>query len=295
MWRRLLGGEWAQAMIGFASLILPRHGGEERYTRMTFFPSACIWNFKGSILETLPKIRHTAFHYIDVETEIVSPEAQRMIGEQGLKVSCVALDHHLPAGSALEGATDRVRKAVTFLKQSLDKCRELGAKRAYVAPCSGTKHLDSYRGALIELAEDAGRKGIKLCIEPVPGSALPGAGEALAFIEKTGHANLYLLLDTGHALLSKEKPHDVIRAAGIRLGYVQMSDNDGKKDRHWALLDGRLKEEDIVQILEALRQVGYEGTLGLELSGSLPILISSLARNRNLLMRLQAPVKLVSG
>ena len=261
---------------------------------MTFFPSACIWNFKDPLLETLVRIKQTAFHHIDVETEVISAEVQRKIGELGLKVSCVALDHHLPYGSSLGGNPDRIRKGVTYLRQALEKAQGLGARFAYVAPCSDMRQIDSYRTALVELAEDAGRKGIKLCIEPVPGKALPGAREVLAFIEKAGHANLYLLLDTGHALLSREKPYEVVRAAGIRLGYVQLSDNDGKKDRHWALLDGRLKEDDLVQMLGALREIGYEGTLGLELSGKLPSLMSSLAKNRNLMMRLQAPVEVKS-
>jgi sugar phosphate isomerase/epimerase len=101
-------------------------------------------------------------------------------------------------------------------------------------------------------------------------------------------------LDTGHGLLAGEKPQEIVRAAGIRLGYVQMNDNDGKKDRHWALLDGRLREDDLLQTIAALKDMGYDGTLGLELSGKLPSLASSLAKNRNLLMRLQAPVEVKS-
>jgi len=263
---------------------------------MAFLPSACIWTFRDPVTEVLTKIKQTAFHYIDVEPDTLSsPEALQKLRELGLKVSCVALDHKLPEGASLEGDNpERSRRALDHLKQALETSRELGAGVAYVRPCSNTKHLKAYRTSLVELANDASRKGIKLCVEHVPGRALPTVKETLGFLEETAHPGLYLLLDTGHALISREEPAEAVRMAGLRLGYVQMNDNDGKKDRHWALLDGRLTERDLARMIEALEQVGYVGTLGLELANVRPSLISALARNRNLLMRLQAPVEIKS-
>ncbi len=263
---------------------------------MAFLPSACVWNFQDPITEVLTKVKQTAFHYIDVEPDTLStPEALQRLRELGLKVSCVVLDHQLPEGATLDGGnTDRLRRATDLLKQTLETSRELGAGVAYVRPCSNAKHLKAYRACLVELANDASRKGIKLCVEHVPGSALPTVKETLSYLEETAHPGLYLLLDTGHALISREEPAEAVRMAGLRLGYVQVNDNDGKKDRHWALLDGRLTEQDLARMIEALEQVGYVGTLGLELGNLRPSLISALARNRNLLMRLQAPVEIKS-
>ncbi len=263
---------------------------------MAFLPSACIWGFQDPIAEVLTKVKQTAFHYIDVEPNTLSsPEALQKLRELGLKVSCVALDHGLPEGVSLEGDNpDRLRRAIDHLKQALETTREVGAGAAYVRPCSSTKSLKAYRSSLVELANEAVRKSIKLCVEHVPGSALPTVRETLDFLEATAHPGLHLLLDTGHALLSREEPAEAVRMAGLRLGYVQLNDNDGKKDRHWALLDGRLTEQDLVRMIEALEQVGYAGTLGLEIENVRPSLISALARNRNLLMRIQAPVEIKS-
>jgi D-psicose/D-tagatose/L-ribulose 3-epimerase len=147
--------------------------------------------------------------------------------------------------------------------------------------------LVSFGEALRVLAEDAAGMGIKLCVEHVPGRALATAKEGLAFIEQVNHPNLYLLLDVGHSLLSKEKAWEIVAAAGKRLGYVQMNDNDGRNDRHWALLDGRLTYADLQKTLEALKEAGYEGTLGLELSYDRVSLVSGFSRNRNLLIRIQ--------
>jgi sugar phosphate isomerase/epimerase len=263
---------------------------------MAFLPSACIWNFQDPITEVLTKVKQTAFHYIDVEPgTLSSPEALQKLRELGLKVSCVAIDHGLPEGVSLEGdSPDRLRRAVDHLKGALETSRELGASVAYLRPCANKRHLKPYGASVAELADDASRKGIKLCLEHVPSRALPTVKETLNFLEQAGHSNLYLLLDIGHALISREDPAEAVLTAGVRLGYVQMNDNDGKKDRHWALLDGRLTEQDLVRTIKALEHVGYAGALGLELDNLHPSLISALARNRNLLMRLQSPVEIKS-
>lgn len=253
---------------------------------MTMFPSACAWVFRTDIDAVLKQIKETAFHYIDVQPETLdAPGAVDTLKSLGLKVSCVELE---PGISSLDGKDPtESRKALERLKQKLEKAHSVGARVAYVRPCSSRKHLKAFGAGLAELAGYAAKRGIKLCIEHVPGTALATAKEALSFVQQVNHPNLYLLLDVGHALLSNEKPWDIIAAAGDRLGYVQMSDNDGKKDRHWALLDGRLTAEDLKKALEALRQVGYEGTLGLQLSRNLRVLEAEFSRNRNLLLRLQ--------
>jgi sugar phosphate isomerase/epimerase len=251
---------------------------------MTMFPSACVWNFPPPVAEVLKQVKLTAFHYIDVEPATLDTagdlQAQK---ELGLKVSCVALDHGLPGRGGLDG----LRKAVPHLKQALQKAADLQAACAYLSSCQDSRQLAEFGGVLRELADHASRHQIKLCLEHAPGRALASASEALRFVRQLDHPNLYLLLDIGHALLSREDPSRVIREAGPRIGYVQVNDNDGKKDRHWALLDGRLTRETLAGALEALKEVHYQGTLGLEVSGDFASVIGVFSRNRNLLLRLQ--------
>lgn len=252
---------------------------------MTMLPSACIWNFGIRIEEALRIVKETAFHYIDVETDSLdAPGALQAQKDLGLKVSCVALDHKLPRRPSWDGKN---QGAVSHLRQGLQKSRELGARCAYVVPCADRRHLAAFGTALKELAEDAARRDIKLCVEHVPGRALGSARETLDFLKQLNHANLFLLLDVGHTLLSMENPWEVIEAAGTKLGYVLMSDNDGKADRHWPLLDGRLSYESLAKTIQALNRVGYQGTIGLELRKDFASLISGLSKNRNLLIRVQ--------
>ena len=258
---------------------------------MTLFPSACIWAYRSSLNEALRQLKLSAFHYIDIEDDSLNaPETLQVQKELGLKVSCVALDHKLPAGCSLEGKDEAaLHKAVDHIKKALEHCRSLGANTAYVCSCSDRKYLKAFGSAVVELAKDSANKGIRFCVEHVPGRALGTAGEAIRFIEGLNESGLYLLLDVGHATISKEKPWEIVTMAGKRLGYVQMDDNDGKRDLHWPLLDGRLTYGDLSKTLDALTQVGYEGTLGIELSQNLPSLVSSFSKNRNLLLRIQAP------
>jgi sugar phosphate isomerase/epimerase len=260
------------------------------------FPSACIWAYRIPITAALREIKETAYHYVDVETDLLdNPAAIECLKSLGLKIGCVALDHKLPPGSSLDGNDEgALRNAVAFIKKALEKSQALGVQAAYVASCSHRKNLKAFTAAITELAEDAAGRGIRFCVEHMPGRALPTAIETLKFVEGVGHPNLYILLDVGHTLLTKEKPSEIVAAAGKRIGYIQMDDNNGRSDKHWPLLEGRLTLDELSKTLEALKQVGYEGTLGMELSHDRASLVSGFSRNRNLILRLQATSEIKS-
>jgi sugar phosphate isomerase/epimerase len=253
------------------------------------FPSACVWSHQIPIAATLRQLKETAFHYIDVEPENLEVEGvKETIAELGLRVSCVALDHHMPQGASLSAGRDTDRRnAMQHIAKGLAAAAAAGAQAAYLQPWRNGKDSAAYRAAATELATLAAQNGIKLCIEHSPDSSLPAAADVLRFVSSAGHENLFLLLDLGHLLLSKEQPCEVIAAARDKIGYVQVDDNDGKKDRHWPLLDGLYTDDALHRAIQALAETGYAGTLGLELSREIPSLISGLSKNRNLLLRLQ--------
>ncbi len=263
---------------------------------MIMFPSACIWSYRIPVCEALQELKQTGYNHVDVEADLLDmPEAIECLKSIGLQVSCIALDRKLPPGSSLAakdaGAT---RNALGFIKRAFEKAQPLGVRAAYIAPCADRKNLGSFAGIAAELAAEAAGKGIRFCVEHVPGRALSSAKEALAFVEGVGHPNTHLLLDIGHTLLSKERPWEIVAAGGKRIGYVHLDDNDGKSDRHWPLLDGRLTHDDLARTFGALRQAGYEGTLGMELKHDRASLVSVFSRNRNLVLRLQATAEVKS-
>ena len=64
--------------------------------------------------------------------------------------------------------------------------------------------------------------------------------------------------------MSKEDPAAVIAAAGDRLGYVHLDDNDGEGDLHWSLLEGVLTEKALAATFAALALSQYTGPASLE-------------------------------
>jgi sugar phosphate isomerase/epimerase len=147
------------------------------------------------------------------------------------------------------------------MKRQIADIARLGGTCAYVVPPK-----DGSIGAMVRfseacalLADFAAGRMIRLCIEHTPGTALPSAAAALEVLERLGHANLGLLLDIGHCLLSKENPAAVVAQAKDRLFYVHLDDNDGASDLHWPLLKGQLTEDMLQATVDSLATAGYAG------------------------------------
>ena len=217
-----------------------------------------------------------------------SIEQRQLAHELGLQVSCLGASFDMPARSALDHEDNHARRqSIDHVRSAIDHASQIGAGTAYVIPGldTGLPALRRYGEALLELADHADNRGVKLAVEHFPGRALSTASETLTFIKNLRHDNLYLLYDSGHIQMTDEKPADVIHAAGDRLGYVHFDDNDGKGDLHLALLDGVLSECSLSITIQALREVDYGGALSLELNPALPNIEESLRRSRDILLR----------
>ena len=210
------------------------------------------------------------FTHVDVVAVAQRPASHReALADSGLLVSCAAVARGLPDGQALDAADVSLRRAaVEAVKQQLTDAAQLGATHAYLVPA-----LDNSAAALRRFGEacalladySAGRK-VRLCVEHIPGRALPRAADVLAWLDRVGSSELALLLDVGHCLITNEDAAAVVREAKDRLGYVHFDDNDGVGDLHWPLLKGRLTEAQLRAVTAALLEVGYDGALCLELN-----------------------------
>ena len=209
--------------------------------------SCCTWALGGSEADVLTKIASTGLRHIDHRPfDFKSAESRRLISDLELTPTCMATGFGMPEGAAL----DAQRRA--------DPRADRGAGRA-------------------DLAGIAAGYGVKLCIEHFPGKALPTVIDTLEFIANLGHDNLYLLLDIGHAQISKEDPAEAVELAGDRLGYFHLDDNDGRSDLHWALLDGVLSEAILGNTLAALIKIRYDGPVSLEMNPGLPDPLAAIA------------------
>jgi sugar phosphate isomerase/epimerase len=211
------------------------------------------------------------------------------LADSGLLVACAVVGRDLPDGVTLDDpSAARRRTAVEMVQRQLADTARLGAQRAYlVSGHDGTvAGLARFAEACTLLADFASQRMVRLCVEHVPGRALPTVAAALEWLDQVGHANLSLLMDVGHCLISKEDPATAVLRAGARLGYIHFDDNDGKGDVHWPLLTGVLTEAQLRGVLSSLQTSGYEGELSLELSPEQPDPEKSLSEGKRLLEQL---------
>ncbi len=227
------------------------------------------------------------FKYVDVVGLSERPAAHReALADADLLVSCAAIGRGLPDGHTLDAAAvERRRAAVEEVKRHIADAAALGATHCYVVPGleTGADALRRFADSCGVLADFAAARMVRLCVEHVPGRALPTVAATLAWLGEVGHANLFLLLDTGHCLMTREDAAEAVRRAGSRLGYVHCDDNDGAGDLHWPLLTGRLTREGLRALGAALRSVGYGGPLSLELNPANADPVAALRQGKELL------------
>lgn len=241
-------------------------------------------------LDFVAAVRQAAelgFGEVDVVAVAERPaEHLNALADAGVLVRCAAVGRGLPEGHALDAPSVGARRAaLEEMKRQVADAARLGATHCYIV--SGRETGPAARRCFTEacalLADYAGQRMVRLCVEPIPGRALPSAASVLAWLEEAGHDNLALLLDVGHCLISAEDPAAVVRQAGPRLGYVHLDDNDGVSDLHWPLLSGRLTQPVLRATLAALEESGYQGALALELSADNPNPVGGLREGKALL------------
>ncbi len=88
-----------------------------------------------------------------------------------------------------------------------------------------------------------------------------GIADLVAVCEEFDSPALGICLDTGHARLDGWQPAEAVRACGQWLRCLHTHDNHGQGDEHLLPFDG---EADWSGFVSALHEVGYRGTLNLE-------------------------------
>ena len=250
--------------------------------------SALTSSCDASLPNAIELLAELGFTTIDVPPTAAEGEARRCLDRHGLTIGCVTLEREAPEAFDLAtGDKEHRARSLAYYCDAIERAAQLDAAVAYLTPPQAldaqTRRL--WTESLVALADHAGRKGVLLCIEHFPRRLVPTVESTLALLEEIGHDELLLLLDVGHCLISSEEPADAIRAAGPQLGYIHFDDNDGCEDLHWPLLSGRLTESQIEDSIVALREIGYQRPLCLELNPTADS-AASLTQGKALLERL---------
>jgi D-psicose/D-tagatose/L-ribulose 3-epimerase len=250
-------------------------------------PSVLLTSFPADFATAARQAAALGFRFIDVVARAARPpEDLEVLADTGLHVSCTSLGRGLPLDQAPDAASVDVRRAVfQTLKQHVADAARIGATHAYLVPGldATADGLNRFRETCCLLADYAAGRMVRLCLEHIPGLALPTVAATLAWLQETGHPNLRLLLDVGHCAMSKEDPVDAIHRAGGLLGYVHLDDNDGVRDLHWPLLAGCITRTALQDVLASLQQGGYDGALTLEYAPDNPTGMRALEEGKTLL------------
>jgi len=121
------------------------------------------------------------------------------------------------------------------------------------------KYLDRLAYHLEILDEYAGERDVRMHLEVInryETNLFNTASETLEFIEKNKLNHCYVHLDTFHMGIDETDPIAAIRLCGKRLGYMHFADNS-------RCYPGS-GQFDFRKIIQALRDVGYDGYLSVE-------------------------------
>jgi sugar phosphate isomerase/epimerase len=151
------------------------------------------------------------------------------------------------------------------------------------------KPADNDRGAALrsieEIAACAGPLGVRVALEVIP-NALSTADELAAMVDALGMPGVGTCLDIGHARLMGGVA-DAIETLSETLIATHVHDNHGARDEHLPPFEGSI---DWPGALIALRKIGYEGTMMLELASAAET-APALARARQAVARLETAAR----
>ena len=183
-------------------------------------------------------------------------------------------------------AEARARR-LAYLRLSCDLAGVLGAEAVSFwtgVPWPHTSRQQAWDWAVEgvqALVDSHGGRGYSLAIEPEPGMLVGHPGEWAALYEQVPGVDL--ALDTGHCIVGGGwEPEDAVRAFAPHLGSIALEGMARGVHTHLPLGEGDL---DLVAVLAAMGEVGYEQLVTLELSSDsgranemIPLAMDTLAK-----------------
>jgi hydroxypyruvate isomerase len=116
---------------------------------------------------------------------------------------------------------------------------------------------------LTRIADLGRREGVTFCLENLntavdhPGTPFAKAADTLALVAAVDNPHLRLMLDIYHAQIGEGNLVELINKCAPYIGEVQVADVPGR-------CEPGTGEINYPRIAQALRDIGYQGTIGLE-------------------------------
>jgi hydroxypyruvate isomerase len=182
--------------------------------------------------------------------------------------------HNLPAGhwdAGERGIACLPERRAEFrdgVARAIDYAGALGVKQVNClagkrpANASAAQADDTFVENLRHAADELGKAGIKLLIEPIntfdiPGFHLSRTHQALSIIGAVGSENLYLQYDIYHAQRTEGELAATLESHLPRIAHVQLADNPGRHEPGTG-------EINYPFLFSHLDRLGYRGWVGCE-------------------------------
>lgn len=110
-----------------------------------------------------------------------------------------------------------------------------------------------------DICEDT---GVRFALEPHPYRWMRNAASMMRLIDHVNSPALGMNMDPSHLFPMGEMPQVVVYEVGSRIFHTHFSDNDGTSNAHWRPGKGKI---DWKGVLQALKAVGYNGVISIEL------------------------------
>jgi protein FrlC len=155
--------------------------------------------------------------------------------------------------------------AIDQYKKVTELCAEWGGEKLlYVAgwQAFGTSRKDAWgwsREALVEVADFAAGHGITVVVEPTSADSnlVDDCDDVIAMMAEVDRPNVKAMFDTYHTLYRNEVPTDYVYRLGRDLQHIHIADVNREPPGSGVV--------DYVSLIEALRAVGYDGYLTMEI------------------------------
>ena len=194
-----------------------------------------------------------------------------LLSDHGMRVSAVSTGRVAAEEKAWLTSSDRAvrARALEILVGLVELSARLGAGRLNIGRVRGSIEAgetletaeDRFVAGIVQLAARALPYGINIVLEPVNRYELNYVNtvnpDGIRLIDSVGLPNVKLMADVFHMNIEDVSIPGSLMAAGSRVGYVHLADSN-----RWAPGQGHI---DFVAVLAALRQIGYDSWVAVEI------------------------------
>ncbi|MCS7265724.1 MAG: sugar phosphate isomerase/epimerase [Armatimonadetes bacterium] len=236
--------------------------------------------FQGWQLEkTFAFIRDVGYQGVEIapftlaeRVEKISPKERKQLRKLAEKFELEIVGLHWllvsPSGLHLTTPDDSVRERTkAYFRELIRFCSDLGGKIMVVGSPKQRSLVpnDKYEAAwerakaffadLLPMAQDL---GVTLCIEALPNETdfIPTLNEAIRFVREINHPNLQTMVDVKSAVNEGLKLDEAVYKASQHLRHVHANDVNR--------LGPGMGDVDLTPLAKALKEVGYEGFVSVE-------------------------------